>query len=465
METDLGTLLWETMEDMYSGDDDDDIGMRLTFSTILEFQEQGCLDVTTTNQVMFDPDTKCLTFGDVTAPASPTQCVLFQETKFNNNKHLDTFKFHLSNEVGADAYKLFTNDHRTLRSDTLNHRSCGVASYFHSSMPGFEDLQHIIQLDIPDRYLVVQTLWQGTPVYFHNVYAPVQPHLRQSFFEALPRDFEHDSVHLVGGDFNIPFEAALDASMPRVDGNTGKAECFEWLTALRVVDPWRIHHPHERVYSGPGRCNRLDYLLVDHDLMACYYKDAQYSKNVFGGDHLQHVLTLSNGAHDQGRGQWRLPKELLSNPNIVNAIKEEATRLLDAMCVDENQNFGAMWYGWLKRMKKRLQTCHRHHLQHWKDTLHQLKLAWLAARQNAADDEDAAGRIAATRDAYDTTKSEYEQLLKDQQFDFHANVNERGTSHFFRRPRDYKVPICTATIDGVAVTDKAAVQAAFTDHW
>ncbi|RQM29324.1 hypothetical protein B5M09_011783 [Aphanomyces astaci] len=69
METDLGTLLWETMEDMYSGDDDDDIGMRLTFSTILEFQEQGCLDVTTTNQVMFDPDTKCLTFGDVTAPA------------------------------------------------------------------------------------------------------------------------------------------------------------------------------------------------------------------------------------------------------------------------------------------------------------------------------------------------------------------------------------------------------------
>ncbi|RHZ12900.1 hypothetical protein DYB26_012909, partial [Aphanomyces astaci] len=166
-----------------------------------------------------------------------------------------------------------------------------------------------------------------------------------------------------------------------------------------------------------------------------------------------------------GRGQWRLPKELLSNPNIVNAIKEEATRILDAMCVDENQNFGAMWYGWLKRMKKRLQTCHRHHLQHWKDTLHQLKLAWLAARQNAADDEDAAGRIAATRDAYDTTKSEYEQLLKDQQFDFHANVNERGTSHFFRRPRDYKVPICTATIDGVAVTDKAAVQAAFTDHW
>ncbi|RHY37861.1 hypothetical protein DYB38_006892 [Aphanomyces astaci] len=332
-------------------------------------------------------------------------------------------------------------------------------------MPGFEDLQHIIQLDIPDRYLVVRTLWQDTPVYFHNVYAPVQPHLRQSFFEALPRDFEHDSVHLVGGDFNIPFEAALDASIPRVDGNTGKAECFEWLTALRVVDPWRIHHPHERVYSGPGRCNRLDYLLVDHDLMACYYKDAQYSKNVFGGDHLQHVLTLSNGAHDQGRGQWRLPKELLSNPNIVNAIKEEATRLLDAMCVDENQNFGAMWYGWLKRMKKRLQTCHRHHLQHWKDTLHQLKLAWLAARQNAADDEDAAGRIAATRDAYDTTKSEYEQLLKDQQFDFHANVNERGTSHFFRRPRDYKVPICTATIDGVAVTDKAAVQAAFTDHW
>ncbi len=396
---------------------------------------------------------------------SPTQCVLFQETKINNTKHLDTFKFHLSNEVGAEAYKLFCNDHRALRSDTLNHRSCGVASYFHSSMPGFDDLQHLVHLDLPDRYLVVRTLWLGTPVYFHNVYAPVLPHHRRAFFEALPRDFEPDSVHLVGGDFNLPFEAALDASIPRVDGNTGKAECFAWLTALRLVDPWRIHHPHERVYSGPGRSNRLDYLLVDQDLMANYYKDALYCKNIFGGDHLQHSLTLSNGAHDHRQGPWRLPKELLSNPNIVNAIKEEASRLLDAMSLDDNLNHGAMWYGWLKRMKKRLQTCHRHHLQYWKETLHRLKLAWLAARQSAADHGDLSGRVATARDAYDTTKSEYEQLLKDQQFDFHANVNERGTSHFFRRPQGYKVPICTATIDGVTVSDKATVQAAFTAHW
>ncbi|RHY31636.1 hypothetical protein DYB32_003304 [Aphanomyces invadans] len=70
MDTDLGTLIWDTMEDMYSGNDDDDVGMRLTMSTILEFHQQGCLDVTATNQVMLDPVSKCLTFGDVTDPVT-----------------------------------------------------------------------------------------------------------------------------------------------------------------------------------------------------------------------------------------------------------------------------------------------------------------------------------------------------------------------------------------------------------
>jgi hypothetical protein len=42
-------------------------------SIILEFHEQGCLEVTATNQVMLDPTTKCLAFGDVTAPVVTSQ--------------------------------------------------------------------------------------------------------------------------------------------------------------------------------------------------------------------------------------------------------------------------------------------------------------------------------------------------------------------------------------------------------
>jgi hypothetical protein len=73
MDTDLGAMIWDTIEDMYSGGDDDDVGMRLTMSIILEFHEQGCLEVTATNQVMLDPTTKCLAFGDVTAPVVTSQ--------------------------------------------------------------------------------------------------------------------------------------------------------------------------------------------------------------------------------------------------------------------------------------------------------------------------------------------------------------------------------------------------------
>ncbi|ETV83034.1 hypothetical protein H257_04777 [Aphanomyces astaci] len=135
----------------------------------------------------------------------PPTCVVFQETMNRNAQQLDTFQHHLNNEVGAGNYVLFTNDPRATSADPVHRRHCGVASFFHKSMPGFASLVHLVNHDIPGRYLVVRTEWSGLPVYIHNIYAPVEPHLRGAFFAALPRDFEHDSLHLVGGDFNRSF--------------------------------------------------------------------------------------------------------------------------------------------------------------------------------------------------------------------------------------------------------------------
>ena len=396
---------------------------------------------------------------------TPTPCVLFQETKFNNAKQLDTFHRHLTNEVGDGLYQLFTNDHRALRTDTSDHRRCGVASYFHSSMPGYGDLHHLAYLDHPDRYMVVRTLWSGVPVYFHNVYAPVLPQLRRGFFDSLPRDFEPDSIHLVGGDFNLPFDGDLDTSRPRPDHSSGKTECVAWLTALRVVDGWRSHHPTERLYSGPGRVNRLDYIFLDSELMAHFYQNASYVKNDFGGDHLCHSLHLSKVAPTTTGGYWRLPRELLANSNIVNAIKVEAGLLLDKMVSDPTQNYGAMWYGWLKRMKKRLQQCHRHHLEMLNSTLHCLQLKVSATQRYYEWSGLGAADVEVARKSLEDAKVEHSQHLQDQQFDFHANSNERGSSHFFRRPQGSKIPISTANVDGVAVTDSTTVQAVFTAHW
>ncbi|RHZ17005.1 hypothetical protein DYB31_009054 [Aphanomyces astaci] len=313
--------------------------------------------------------------------------------------------------------------------------------------------------------MVVRTLWDDVPVYFHNVYAPVIAHSRASFFDDLPRDFEDGSIHFVGGDFNLPLDDHLDAARARPDHNAGKAECIAWLTALGVMDAWRMHHPTDRVYSGPGRSNRLDYLFVDHAVLAQTYSRSSYTLSSFAGDHMEHTVVLSSEQRDPDRSYWRLPRELLKNPQVVSAIKAEANLLLEDMCSDDSQNHGAKWYGWLKRVKKRLQVSHRHHVDSMKYTLNSLKMKWLTSRRAFEMGHVDAQAVKAARQSLDTARSEYRQFHLDQQFDFHANVNERGSSHFFRRPKGIKVPLSSLTIDNVTTTDPTEVKAGFTAHW
>ncbi|KAG9415922.1 hypothetical protein AC1031_000307 [Aphanomyces cochlioides] len=156
------------------------------------------------------------------------QCVFFQETKIKNKDHFHTIRRHITNHIGHKKYRLFVNDHRTSTHGSTNHRSKGVATFFHESMPGFANLKPLWDKLVQDRYLVIHTTWNSTPVYFHNVYAPVEDDQRAAFFESLPVDFGDDDtgIHIVGGDFNLPMITSLDATTPPSNYNAGKAECL-----------------------------------------------------------------------------------------------------------------------------------------------------------------------------------------------------------------------------------------------
>ncbi|RHZ12992.1 hypothetical protein DYB37_011542, partial [Aphanomyces astaci] len=399
---------------------------------------------------------------------SPPACVVFQETKMRNAKQLDTFHHHLDNEVGVGTYTLYTNDLRATTDAPDHRRHCGVASFFHKAMPGYGSLAHLAQYDVPGRYLLARTEWSGLPVYIHNVYAPVEPHLRGEFFAHLPRVFEPDSLHLVGGDLNLPLHSSLDSCATRLRPGGGRRDCIEWLTSLGVVDVWRQLHPHTKLYSGPGRVNRLDYLFVSEELSSQLNPTAKYGPNAYGGDHLTHTVTLSESPTTATKGYWRLPRELLADPNIRQAITMEATTLLDRMRADADLNHGAMWYGWLKRMRRQLIKCHRLHTESTKAHLQHLYLRLVAtkrAMESHGDHDILMADVVAAQLAYDTAKAEHCQYAHDRQFDFHANSNERGTSHFFRRPLGTKVPINYVTVDGSMVTDEPTVQSTFTSHW
>ena len=398
----------------------------------------------------------------------PTSCVVFQETKMRDSQQLDTFLHHLNNEVGVGNYTLFTNDPRATSVNPVHRRHCGVASYFHKSMPGYSSLVHLVHHDIPGRYLVTRTVWCGLPVYIHNIYAPVEALLRGAFFAQLPRDFEHDSLHLVGGDFNLPMHSTLDATTHHSSHDNGKPDCVEWLAALGVVDVWRQLNPTTRLCSGPGRVNRLDYLFLHDELVSQLNPAAKYDPNGYGGDHLAHTVTLSQSPSTTTKGYWRLPRELLADPNIQRAITMEASTLLDDMRAAEGLNHGAMWYGWLKRMRRQLIKCHRLHTESAKAHLQHLQLRLAVAKRALAQDGDLAtnvAAVAAAQLAYDSARTEHSQYARDRQFDFHANSNERGTSHFFRKPLGTKVPINCVMVDGTMVTDEPMVQSEFTAHW
>ncbi|KAF0700477.1 Aste57867_9006 [Aphanomyces stellatus] len=74
-------------------------------------------------------------------------------------------------------------------------------------------------------------------------------------------------------------------------------------------------------------------------------------------------------------------------------------------------------------------------------------------------------RAPASRLAYDDAKAEHRHMARDRQFDFHANSNERSTTHFFRRPLGTKVPIDRVNVNGAFSIDEPIVQATLTDHW
>ncbi|KAH9107181.1 hypothetical protein AeMF1_017421, partial [Aphanomyces euteiches] len=226
--------------------------------------------------------------------------------------------------------------------------------------PGFARLVHNKALDIPNKYMVVHTWWEDTPVFFHNVYAPVQNQEREAFFDALPRHFPVNAQHIIMGDFNLPLQRELDAMDPSSCHHTGRSQCSQWLEALHVVDAWRLHNPSARVFSSPHGQNRLDYIFMDEDLMRTAYHQSTYFRSPEIVEHICHRVILQPMSQPKRRAYWKLPKELLQVPEVVETIVAEAKQLLPVL--RQANNPGVVWAGWKKRAKKFFQEYHVEHL-------------------------------------------------------------------------------------------------------
>ncbi|KAJ0391005.1 hypothetical protein ATCC90586_010946 [Pythium insidiosum] len=339
-----------------------------------------------------------------------------------------------------------------------------------SDFPGFDSARELSSHTYPGRYLVVQVTVNDAPVYIHNVYSPVDDTEKAEFFDALPfSEFEDNATHLVLGDLNTPLDPRLDSSEPRFINTRGRSACQRWLGCLGVVDPWRIHHPDERVFTGPQpRKNRLDYILLSRDFSNAVYGDSKYFQPRAAGDHLVHQVTLRTMAQPHGRGYWRFPISLLEYPDIVKAIEGEATAVLEKLRSADNK--GKVWEEWKRSMKTQLQAVQRKLRYQNEATIRDAQTALDTAAARYRDTRTTAAQamfqaaLATYRECVEQTRN-YNQ---DSAFDFQAANAEKSTKFFFR-PIDAslnRVSIEEVRLpDGSLSRNPADISTMFRDHW
>ncbi|GAA6023098.1 hypothetical protein JCM11491_002332 [Sporobolomyces phaffii] len=107
----------------------------------------------------------------------------------------------------------------------------------------------------------------GTSLTVTNIYAPVRPELRRSFFESISIPHRPGNVSLIGGDFN-------DCPNPDVDRKNQGGHTSHWralVAKLRLtyVDAVRTRHPSRPLFTRPHviRGEAVSWSRIDHILL------------------------------------------------------------------------------------------------------------------------------------------------------------------------------------------------------
>ncbi|EQC31858.1 hypothetical protein SDRG_10642 [Saprolegnia diclina VS20] len=259
----------------------------------------------------------------------------YQETRFPNINKQDSAANAWSSRTNGDGRWFCCSPRFPLTPTGLSCR--GVATTVHPTS-ALHDLHIVAGHDAPplvNRYLLVCGRLDDRTVYLHNVYAPAEPPNRPAFFDALPRDFAADALHIIGGDFNVTLSDALDVSNPSAATRRGRRELISWLNALAVVDIFRHVNPTLCSYTSPTTKTRIDYIFVSRPLV-----DAPHvvARHVFGTTKSNHAAVAAHIADTTpaGKGPWKMPPWLLDDPEAADTIHAHLDTFLATARLDED---------------------------------------------------------------------------------------------------------------------------------
>lgn len=183
------------------------------------------------------------------------------------------------------------------------------------------------------RYIIVTGQLYNTKVMLANIYAPNTEDAQ--FFHHLFKQLPDLNSHLLimGGDFNLCLDPALDRSSVRAGYSVSKsASCINsFLSEFGISDVWRSLHPTSKQYSFFSHVHhsysRIDYFFADKKLTP-YIATCEYSTIIIS-DHAPLAMKLNLPGTKANRRNWRLNSLLLSDENFVKFISEQISLFLE----------------------------------------------------------------------------------------------------------------------------------------
>ena len=219
---------------------------------------------------------------------------------------------------------------------------------------GFDFELKSLRSDDEGRYLILKANIQDVTLLLINVYAPNITTKQSLFFQTLSDLIAEDEPSapdckiLLGGDFNVTLDPALDCS----GGNPALKESVKFLENIMMendlVDIWRIRNPDSKKFTwrqkSPIIQRRLDYWLISDTLQEDVVKIDIVS--AIKTDHLAITLEIDS-LDDQPRGPsfWKFNNSLLDDPVFVQNLRDKFPTWLEE--IDFCDDIRVKW-DWMK---------------------------------------------------------------------------------------------------------------------
>ena len=218
---------------------------------------------------------------------------------------------------------------------------CGEMIYSHGSNHSRgvlvlinEQLQFELKNTIIDdsgRYILLEMTTQDSPFLLLNLYAPTKLNEQAAFFEEIlsiiqTTSFDAECRIIMGGDFNVHLDAALDNSEGKIETKSTVNKIQDIMLEYNLIDIWRIHNPDKRQFTWRQKTpiiqQRIDFWLISDEL-----QDDIKKADIIPAIRTDHsAISLSvNSLKDQpfGPSYWKFNSSLLDDDTYIQLINSE----------------------------------------------------------------------------------------------------------------------------------------------